>query len=48
MLVGLRFELPVPSLAADCREGGWRSLYRGDGSTFRNQGLCIRYVNTGR
>ena len=48
VLVGLRFELPVPSLAADCREGGWRSLYRGDGSTFRNQGLCIRYVNTGR
>ncbi|MDJ0905513.1 MAG: hypothetical protein QNI96_05805 [Woeseiaceae bacterium] len=33
---------------SDCKKGGWRSLSRPDGSGFKNQGLCIRYVNTGR
>ncbi|WP_412063507.1 hypothetical protein [Rubrivirga sp. IMCC45206] len=32
----------------DCKKGGWQDLRRADGSTFRNQGQCIRYVNTGR
>ncbi|WP_412067940.1 hypothetical protein [Rubrivirga sp. IMCC43871] len=31
-----------------CKSGGWEDLRRADGSTFRNQGQCIRYVNTGR
>lgn len=31
-----------------CRKGGWQSLTRADGSTFKNQGDCIQYVNTGK
>lgn len=31
-----------------CKDGGWRGLVRADGSSFRNQGTCVRYVNTGR
>lgn len=31
----------------DCKNGGWRSLTRADGSSFKNQGDCIQYTNTG-
>jgi predicted extracellular nuclease len=31
-----------------CKNGGWQALLREDGTRFRNQGLCIKYVNTGR
>ncbi len=31
-----------------CKQNGWRSLTRADGSTFKNQGDCIQYVNTGK
>jgi hypothetical protein len=31
-----------------CKKGGWADLQREDGSTFKNQGQCIKYVNTGR
>ena len=31
-----------------CKNDGWQQLTRADGSTFRNQGDCIQYVNTGR
>jgi hypothetical protein len=30
----------------DCKKGGWRNLSRADGTTFKNQGKCIQYVNT--
>jgi len=32
----------------DCKKGGWRNLFRADGTPFKNQGACIRYVNTGK
>lgn len=32
----------------ECKKGGWQDVRRADGSAFRNQGECIRYVNTGR
>lgn len=32
----------------DCKKGGWADLTRADGSTFKNQGDCIQYVNTGK
>ena len=36
-------------LAKDgCKDGGWASVSRGDGSRFRNQGDCIQFVLTGR
>jgi hypothetical protein len=31
-----------------CKGNGWQSLGRADGSTFKNQGDCIQYVNTGK
>jgi hypothetical protein len=32
----------------DCKQGGWEDLEREDGSSFRNQGDCIQYANTGK
>ena len=32
----------------NCKNGGWKDLERADGSTFKNQGDCIQYVNTGK
>lgn len=31
-----------------CKNDGWRTLRRSDGTTFKNQGDCVSYVNTGR
>ena len=31
----------------DCKNGGWQSLTRADGSPFKNQGDCIQYTNKG-
>jgi hypothetical protein len=30
-----------------CKNGGWESFTRADGSSFKNQGDCIQYANTG-
>ncbi|HYO64001.1 MAG TPA: hypothetical protein VER08_10255 [Pyrinomonadaceae bacterium] len=38
-------------VAADkesCKNGGWKTLRRADGSTFKNQGDCIQFVNNGK
>lgn len=37
-----------PQTANDCKNGGWMTHTRADGSTFKNQGDCIQYVNTGK
>lgn len=37
----------VPATAAQCKSGGWMTSTRPDGSTFKNQGDCMQYVNTG-
>jgi hypothetical protein len=42
------FETPSPESADDCKKGGWQELAREDGTTFKNQGDCIQYVNTGK
>jgi len=39
---------PVPSSKDQCKDGGWQSLSRVDGTLFKNQGDCIQYVNTGK
>ena len=31
-----------------CKNGGWQTLTRADGSSFNNQGDCIQYANTGK
>lgn len=38
----------VPTTASQCKNGGWMTQVRSDGSTFKNQGDCIQYVNTGK
>jgi hypothetical protein len=38
----------VPTTAAQCKTGGWMTSTRADGSTFKNQGDCMQYVNTGK
>lgn len=38
----------VPATENACKDGGWRTLKRADGSGFKNQGDCIQYVNTGK
>ncbi len=38
----------VVQSADDCKNGGWESLRRADGSSFKNQGQCIQYANTGK
>ncbi len=38
----------VPTSKDDCKGDGWKTRTRADGSTFKNQGDCIQYVNTGK
>lgn len=33
-----------PSSKDDCKNGGWKEMKRADGSSFKNQGQCIKYV----
>jgi hypothetical protein len=46
--IGDACDSPTPSDKDDCRNGGWRNLYRADGTPFKNQGDCIQYANTGK
>ena len=32
----------------ECKDGGWKDMTRADDSSFKNQGDCIQYVNTGK
>jgi hypothetical protein len=38
----------VPTNKDQCKDGGWMTLVRANGTTFKNQGDCIQYVNTGK
>ncbi len=40
--------LPVPTEKDQCKNDGWKDFFRPDKSTFKNQGDCIQYVNTGK
>jgi hypothetical protein len=35
----------VPTSEAQCKNGGWTSSARPDGTTFKNQGDCMQFVN---
>jgi hypothetical protein len=43
-----RIPLPVAADKDRCKASGWQGMFRADGSTFKNQGDCIQYVNTGK
>jgi hypothetical protein len=47
LMVG-RFPLPVAEDKDRCKKGGFESLFREDGGTFKNQGDCVSYTNTGK
>jgi hypothetical protein len=38
----------VASEKDQCKDGGWKDVKRANGSSFKNQGDCIQYVNTGK
>jgi len=38
----------VPTDRNQCKNSGWQTLVRTDGTTFKNQGDCVQYVNTGK
>ena len=38
----------VATTADACKNGGWKTVRRADGTSFKNQGDCIQYVNTGK
>ena len=31
-----------------CKKGGWQTLFRADGTGFKNQGDCVSYTNNGK
>lgn len=33
--------------AKTCKKGGWKTLFRSDGTPFKNQGACVSYVVRG-
>ena len=55
-LVGAAVAAPPTGAAAGgnsanaklCQKDGWKTLYRGDGSTFANQGDCVSYGAHGK
>jgi hypothetical protein len=42
------FSANTPANANQCKNNGWQTLTRADGTSFKNQGDCIQYVNTGK
>jgi hypothetical protein len=43
------FAPPIPATNKEqCKNGGWMTRVRANGSPFKNQGDCIQYVNTGK
>jgi len=37
----------TPNSRESCKDGGWMTRTRADGSPFKNQGDCVSYVNNG-
>ncbi len=42
------YERPVATNQNQCKNSGWQGVTRSNGTTFKNQGDCIQYVNTGK
>jgi hypothetical protein len=51
-LGGVTYDFVTADLVAtskdECKNGGWKTLVRANGTSFKNQGDCIQYVNTGK
>ncbi|MEO5739959.1 MAG: hypothetical protein ABIS29_05120 [Vicinamibacterales bacterium] len=37
----------LPTTVASCKNGAWQNLVRSDFTSFKNQGACVSYVQTG-
>jgi hypothetical protein len=48
VLRGVSFTPAVPATKEDCKDAGWQTLVRADGTSFKNQGACVSYTNTGK
>lgn len=48
VLRGVSFTPAVPATTEDCKDSAWRNLVRAGGTSFKNQGSCVSYVNTGK
>lgn len=46
--LGQGADADVATKKDECKKGGWANLTRADDSSFKNQGDCIQYVNTGK
>jgi hypothetical protein len=42
------YNIGTPTNKDECKNDGWMTLARPDGSLFKNQGDCIQFVNTGK
>jgi len=38
----------LPTTTANCKNGAWQNLVRSDFTSFKNQGACVSYVQTGK
>ena len=38
----------LTTTAASCKNGAWQNLVRNDFTSFKNQGACVSYVQTGK
>lgn len=39
------YEVPVPTDANQCKNGGWQNLADNEGNAFKNQGQCVSFVS---
>lgn len=44
----VKASLPTATNKDQCKNDGWKSVQRANGTTFKNQGDCIQYVNTNK
>jgi len=45
---GTIYTFDQPQTREECKKSGWEVVTRTDNSTFKNQGDCIQYFNTGK
>ena len=45
---GTIYTFDQPQTKEQCKKGGWEVTTRTDNSTFKNQGDCVQYFNTGK
>jgi hypothetical protein len=45
---GTIYTFDQPQTREQCKKGGWEVTTRTDNSTFKNQGDCVQYFNTGK